>query len=474
MQRYDLLPILDFLNPAELSYDEWLRVGMGLKESGYSAETWDNWSRRDARRYHPGECAVKWAGFRGNGNPVTGGTIVQMALSRGWQTARPDFRGAEQHGREMGWEDIIGGLCEEDGRVVDKNWIEEAEVPEPAEWDPAQQLIRYLKALFYENENVGYVTRSFEKDGKYLPTRGCCDRTAGKLIEQLEACGGDLGAVLGDYSPEAGAWIRFNPLDGQGVKNENVTDFRYALVESDTIPIERQNALIRELELPVAALVHSGRKSLHTIVRVDAKNYDEYRRRVDYLYKICEKNGLEPDKQARNPSRLSRMPGVVRNGHKQFLVDANLGKASWADWYEWIESVNDDLPDPEGLAKVWDDLPALAPPLIGGVLRQGHKMLLAGPSKAGKSFSLIELCICIAEGRDWLGFACTRGRVLYVNLELDRVSCLHRFRDVYEALGIPPMHLKNIDIWNLRGKSIPMDKLAPKLIRRAAKKTILR
>ena len=28
----------------------------------------------------------------------------------------------------------------------------------------------------------------------------------------------------------------------------------------------------------------------------------------------------------------------------------------------------------------------------------------------------------------------------------------------------------NIDIWNLRGKSVPMDKLAPKLIRRAAKK----
>ncbi len=27
--------------------------------------------------------------------------------------------------------------------------------------------------------------------------------------------------------------IRFNPLDGMGVKNENVTRFTYALVESD-------------------------------------------------------------------------------------------------------------------------------------------------------------------------------------------------------------------------------------------------
>ena len=59
---------------------------------------------------------------------------------------------------------------------------------------------------------------------------------------------------------------------------------------------------------------------------------------------------------------------------------------------------------------------------------------------------------------------------MYVNLELDRPSCLHRFKDVYNALGIKPNNLSNIDIWNLRGKSIPMDKLAPKLIRRASKK----
>ena len=59
---------------------------------------------------------------------------------------------------------------------------------------------------------------------------------------------------------------------------------------------------------------------------------------------------------------------------------------------------------------------------------------------------------------------------MYVNLELDRASCLHRFKDVYAAMGIVPNNLQNIDIWNLRGKSVPMDKLAPKLIRRAAKK----
>jgi hypothetical protein len=60
--------------------------------------------------------------------------------------------------------------------------------------------------------------------------------------------------------------------------------------------------------------------------------------------------------------------------------------------------------------------------------------------------------------------------VLYVNLELDRASCLHRFKDVYEALRWASDNRGNIDIWNLRGQAVPMDRLAPKLIRRALKK----
>lgn len=331
----------------------------------------------------------------------------------------------------------------------------------------------YLEILFESSDNVGYVTSIWEKDGKHLPTKGNCYRTAGELINALNKCNGDIGAVLGDYNPEYGAWIRFNSLDGKGVKNENVTEFRYALVESDSTEIEQQNEIIRTLELPVTCLVHSGKKSLHAIVRVDAANYDEYRKRVDYLYAVCQKNGLKIDSQNRNPSRLSRMPGVMRKSQKQFLVDTNIGKSSWNEWKDWIDSINDDLPKPESMAAAWDNLPELAPSLIDGILRQGHKMLIAGPSKAGKSFGLIELCCAIAEGRKWLSWNCARGKVMYVNLELDRASCLHRFKDVYQSLKWEPKNIGNIDIWNLRGKSIPMDKLTPKLIRRAAKKNYI-
>lgn len=461
----DLTLLLDYINPADLDYQEWVNVGMALKHEGYSVSVWSNWSAADSKRYHPGECEKKWNSFNGSAAPVTGGTIVQMAKENGWS-----FSSGEN--RALDWDSEID---DNEYVIVNRNWIEGKELNSPGDnWNPVQQLITYLEILFEENEIVGYVTKSYEKDGKYIPaSKGCFDRNAGTLIKKLSECKGDIGSVLGDYDKNAGAWIRFNPLDGKGVRNENVTEFRYALVESDSTDIEKQNAIIRELELPVACLVFSGKKSIHAIIRVDAANYDEYRKRVDYLYSVCQKNGLEIDKQNRNPSRLSRMPGVMRGENRQYIIDTNIGKGSWNEWKEWIEAVNDDLPDAECMADVWNNLPELSPPLIDGILRQGHKMLIAGPSKAGKSYALIELCCSIAEGKKWLGFSCTRGKVMYVNLELDRASCLHRFKDVYTTLEWSPDHLDNIDIWNLRGKSVPMDKLAPKLIRRAAKKNYI-
>lgn len=463
MNDYNLTEILEYIDPSTCSYQEWINVGMALKHEGYTVSDWDMWSMKDVNRYHSGECAKKWTTFQGSSAPVTAGTIIQMAKENGYHY--------ENVSAELDWDSEIGS--KDELVIVDKNWIERSEIHIPEKWNPTEQIITYLETLFEPDENVGYVTESWEHDGKFLPSKGCYDRTAGQLIKELYQCKGDIGSVLGDYNSEVGAWIRFNPLDGKGVKNENVTEFRYALVESDTMDISAQKAIITELELPVAALVYSGKKSLHAIVKIDASTYEEYKKRVDYLYNVCNKNGLKLDIQNRNPSRLSRMPGIMRNGKKQYLLDTNIGKENWNEWREWIESVNDDLPDPESMADVWDNLPSLAPPLIDGVLRQGHKMLIAGPSKAGKSYALIELCCAIAEGKKWIEWNCTQGRVMYVNLELDRASCLHRFKDVYTALGITPNNLSNIDIWNLRGRSVPMDKLAPKLIRRASKKNYI-
>lgn len=468
-EKFDLIPLLDFIPPTSLDYTEWVSVGMALKHEGYGFEVWDNWSQADSR-YNPQEMEMKWESLGHNeGTPVTGAFITMKAKEGGWQP-RQVYQGDD--GNEfLSWDDEVSAA--QDYKFIDKAWVEGEEIREPEHWNPIQQLKTYIQTLFKNDDYIGYVVNSWEKeDGKFsVSGKGNYSRTAEEMLNQLEKFKHekDLGFVVGDSNPEAGAWIRFNPLDGKGVKNENVTEFKYALVESDNLSIDKQNAIMRELELPIAALVYSGGKSIHAIVKINAKDKNEYRDRVEYLYKICNKNGLEVDSQNKNPSRLSRMPGVVRGKHKQFLIDTNIGKADWEEWQTWIEDLNDDLPEFESLAEMFEEDPPLAPVLIDNILRRGHKMLIAGPSKAGKSFTLMELCIAIAEGIPWLGFKCERGKVLYINMELDRPSAYKRFKDIYLAMGLPPKHVQNIHIWNMRGHSIPMDKLTPKLIRRAQK-----
>ena len=230
------------------------------------------------------------------------------------------------------------------------------------------------------------------------------------------------------------------------------------------MPKEEQERFYRKYDLPIAALVDSAGKSMHAVVRIDAPDEQEYRHRVNYLFRFLELHGFPVDNANKNPSRLSRMPGALRDGVMQELIATNIGRHTWSEWLEYAEELAL-LPEPVRLSDI--EVPPPKPPeLIRGILRRGHKMLIAGPSKAGKSFLLIELAIAIAEGSEWLGFSCVQGKVLYVNLEIDPASCIDRFVTIYGRLGFTPPHTENIVIWNLRGHALPLDKLVPILVRR--------
>ena len=443
----EILSALDAIQCADCTRDEWIQVGMALKDGGYGVETWDAWSARDSARYRTGECERKWNGFHGTSNPVTVGTIFHMAQERGWRHSDADYA--------LEWDSYI----EYDGDSP-------SDMPDMS---PTEQLLSYLRVLFQPDDIVGYVTTDTRKldDGKWVPSSsGVYTRTCRELCESLQKYPDDLGATIGDWKDKAGAWIRFNPLDGKGAGNANVTSFRFALVESDEMPINEQIAKYEQLQLPIAAMVFSGGKSMHAIVRIDARDAKEYTDRVNYLYNYLEKNGMKVDRQNRNPSRLSRMPGVTRNGEMQKLRGVNIGKPSWTEWMDYVEGIDDALPPIITLEDAFANPIMLPEELIQGVLRRGHKMLLSSTSKAGKSFLMMELAIAIANGGKWLGFQCKQGRVLYANLEIDPASCIQRFKEIYKALGYPKDQTRNVTIWNLRGKALPLDQLVPKLLRR--------
>ena len=47
MRQTDLLEILNHIDPGALNYQDWVNVGMALKQEGYSVSAWDDWSQRD-------------------------------------------------------------------------------------------------------------------------------------------------------------------------------------------------------------------------------------------------------------------------------------------------------------------------------------------------------------------------------------------------------------------------------------------
>lgn len=158
-----------------------------------------------------------------------------------------------------------------------------------------------IDQLFEPSELVNIVTNPIVENGKARPG------DVGLTLERNEW----EKRLLNPATWQAGgAWLRMNPMDGQGVADANVTAFRYALIECDAIPVELQMPLLAKLPLPIAAILASGGRSLHAWVKLDAVNVDEYRRDVARMLALLARFGV--DGKNKNPSRLSRLPGVVR------------------------------------------------------------------------------------------------------------------------------------------------------------------
>lgn len=453
MAAIDFGPLLDVIDPDE-SYGTWTTVGMALKHEGLPVSVWIDWSRRGAK-FNEGECEKKWESFREDTDTVvTGATITQMAKDRGFQFGKSKALNLSDKLTDMDFKLL-------DGPVVD------ARIEQPYSYDPKSDMKKYLTVLFKPDEHVSIASSAFQDDdGKYKPIANNFARTREELINRLNTM--SIEMAIGSTGP-GGAWVRINPMKETGGKNEDVTAFRYGLIESDTIPPERQLALIHKLKLPCAAIVFSGGKSVHAIVHVDASSPQEYRERIRNIYNICQKNGFPVDTQNKNPSRYSRLPGVQRGDKMQFAIEYNVGEKDYESWIDWVNDEANSLPEIELFdEEMNENLPPLKPELIYGLLRHGHKMLLTAGSKAGKSMALMELAVRLTSGTPWMKWQCAPSSVLYVNLEIDPASFKHRLHKIYKALGLIPNKHKPLYIWDLRGHSMPMDKLAAATIRKAA------
>lgn len=161
----------------------------------------------------------------------------------------------------------------------------------------------------------------------------------------------------------------------------------------------------------------------------------------------------------------------VIDGNAVYDILRETGGADYAlDLYRrYSDTLNGKQAGP-AFADVADELgnmPELSPEIIGGILRRGHQMLIAGGSKTSKSFLSLELAISIATGQDWLNtYPCKQGRVLYVNGEIDRASCDRRIAAILENMKVDREDLRGkMSVLSLRGFEMTTGQLSERINR---------
>lgn len=97
-----------------------------------------------------------------------------------------------------------------------------------------------------------------------------------------------------------------------------VSSYRYALAEFDKVPRDEQLAFWAGFPAPVAALIDSGGKSIHALLRVDCDSVETWERDVEQALFQRLLIPLGVDAACRNEARLSRMPGHLREEKKRF------------------------------------------------------------------------------------------------------------------------------------------------------------
>jgi 5S rRNA maturation endonuclease (ribonuclease M5) len=103
--------------------------------------------------------------------------------------------------------------------------------------------------------------------------------------------------------------------------------------------------------------------------------------------------------------------------------------------------------------------------LVAGVLHQGSKLAFGGGSKTFKTWTLTDLALAIAAGEPWLSFKTKKGRVLFLNFEIQPAFFQQRIRAVADVKQIALAH-GMIDLWNLRGQAAGYASIFPRITER--------
>jgi hypothetical protein len=171
----------------------------------------------------------------------------------------------------------------------------------------------FLSLLYYQRSEVGG-----QKSERVLVFTN--SQSQGDYVWPLDELptGGPRGVlflaqpVTGEYAP--------NPRQGTMSRRseENVTSWRFLVIESDKAPAKLWLGALVQMPLRIAAIYSSGRRSVHALIRIDARTKGEWDAERDAMKQALVQLGADPG--AMTAVRLTRLPGCHRgdgSGTKQ-------------------------------------------------------------------------------------------------------------------------------------------------------------
>lgn len=307
-------------------------------------------------------------------------------------------------------------------------------VPETERFSTEQLLVNCFKP----DEIISITNEAGEdEDGKFFPASKGTFQTVKWWLDEFFGPNPTDRAHFRD-KPQ-GAWIRINPIkegDYSG-RDDSVSVYRFVLVEFDTRPKEEQYAIFKQSQLPIGAIIDSGGKSLHAWVRVDAKDFEEWKVRRQQVFDYL--SDYEPDEMTKNPSRWSRLGGVFRGENEQRIVALNVGVESWDAWLSYLESseVPQEVSVDELMQYDTDNDPTTV--LGNRWLCQGGSLCVIGQSGIGKSSFLMQMAIMLAIGRPFFNIQVTRPyRCIVMQAENDTGDLAEAFKGIVGSMSLTP------------------------------------
>lgn len=217
---------------------------------------------------------------------------------------------------------LDGSLCQKP--VYEPAYLEEraARIPDTID---AEYLEARSQFTCWNRTPAGFLNKIFQPgENAWITTN---EKSGRGLIWTHDGANSRFDELDHLTSGHTGVWFLTNPIDGElhavdrrqsdhnpeGLSYmviECVTSWRYLLIESDDAPAELWLKALAQFRLAIVAIYSSGKRSIHALVRVDAKSkadWDSINAR--YERELVRLGACEGALTAR---RLSRLPNCTR------------------------------------------------------------------------------------------------------------------------------------------------------------------